>query len=503
MEPGDPAFQWVAAEAARHAIYWCPRRTHAGGGAIVHRKLDHGALDRMLAAATAAQLEIPFVGTPERKQLLTADPLRDVLSRIWLPQLIFQRPSKLRTGQALLTYRDAPRRRHERLPSFPLAAYETALHRSLGCDLERFVLGLFQLSGKSSRAESPKLSALNIAPLADRAYDDHLYLRSERGLIEPVYSAIIKSLALDPPSLHLPLLHEGDDSARSNEAVAKLLAAPNPLLDRPLVRVFRDRPDCCIAPVPWRLQEWLYESLVDRLWKIAAAPQSSGEAVPGFTSKVVSDVFEEYVGLVADLCAPAGRPWLPESELERGDGRVVDWARPCGKHVVLVDAKRCFVSFERRYRSRPDDWRTTHKEWAKGVLQAVEFWKAVQAGDVPALREHRNRSPIAVVVSHGEADFRAFNETTTNEVDAHIRAEGHEPVPWTILSIDRFERLMTAWQREDDDWLPHTLLRAAREGHRKVFDGLPNQATGPVWERVKKLLDEFVAGVREREAEGR
>jgi hypothetical protein len=477
IEPRTPLFYWVAAEAAKHAILWCVRRSSTSQ--LVFRQLTDVQITAMLEAALDVQLNAPHVGTASRHERLHTDRLIDIMSRIWTPQVVFQRPSKLRFGQAVVMYRDAPRKRHERLPDFPLAAYQQVLTGVLGCTIEQFVLTLMQVTGRS-HAPDPRLSMNAIVPVGDRSYDELLYAHGDRLTTRPAFGAVVSAMTLDPASLQT-LADCADESA-----IVDLLAGPNPLLSRPLVKVFSDASDFTVAPLPGHLPEWLYEPLVNELFLACS------RGAP-FTRTHLAQVFEEYVGLVAQMCSPPGIRWIPESELTDGySGRVVDWACTIGSSTIVIDAKRAFISMERRHRSHADDWAMTHRAWSDGVAQATEFWSAVRGGLVPALPVHAGGSGIVVVVTHGEPDFRAFDDGTAQEVDCYVRDKaGTQPPPWLVLSVDRFERLMTAWSKGSPGMLTEFLHRAITGNRQAVMNELPIDADGPLWAAAEALMGDL------------
>src|SRR5205823_6672674 len=125
--------------------------------------------------------------------------------------------------------------------------------------------------------------------------------------------------------------------------------------------------------------------------------------------------------------------------------KVVDWARPLGEYVVLLDAKRSYVEPSARGRWDPEDWEAIKKAITKGVTQACSFWSAVKAGEVPALGGMARRSPVALIVTQGDSTFYASTEQWRADVDAAVAALP-DVVPWCVISLDTYEIMMSTWR---------------------------------------------------------
>lgn len=487
VEPGNPLFYWIAGETARHAIWRCPRPASDSPILLPHRSTFKGwaSLEPILQRAVDAQLKVPIVSNEKWVETLHSQSLHSAMGRIWLPQYILGRNSPHRVGQALMMYRDGPDRRRRRDLEFPIDKFRAALKRALGgVALEPFLFALLHAFTQAC-SERPELSNATLAPVFDRSYDGVVF-SEQAGLLTPAYGALFRAMSATPSEmLNWSSRQLGGRGQTVDDARAPF-DAPNPLLRFPLVQCFPDRNDCCLAPVPHLILEWLYEPLVD----ILVGPG-------GFDAFAAAALFEEYVGLLADRCSPHGPGWLHESELQAdlGEGqKVVDWARPLGDYVVLVDAKRCYIEPAARYRWLADDWRTAKKSWTKGVRQACEFWSAVKSDRVGALSGSGPKRPVAVIVTQGDAAFHASRDDWRSEIDAGL-ADVPIKIPWVVMSLDQYETVMTAWRKNDVDWLPALLLRAATDRSAASFREIKMEDDGPLWETHTRFLHEQISRV--------
>lgn len=380
-EPENPIFYWIVAETARHAIAWSLRRRHDSPIHIKHGgELSQSQLEHLMELSVAAQLDLPFHSSDALSRLRT-DPLLDIACRLVLPQHLLQRTSRYRVGQTRLLYDKAPKRRAQRDNRFPLTEYSHILTSILECELDFFLLSCLQLQG-ISLGDNPRISIQRTVPFNDRRYDTTFYELLESGIATPFTPTVIEVLSISPQDI---IAHAHQQLGRCDEFV--MVDCPNPLLTHPLIRPFSDRADYTIAPVPHLLAEWLYEPLIDRLFS---------RCTRTFTNKHLAEIFEEYIGLIAELCAPDNQPWIHESQLQVGyTSSVVDWAKECGEFVILIDAKRTFMPNVQKYRSLPNDWKTTTKYLIKGVHQAARFWENVKRGQVSSLAaaKHKRLSP--------------------------------------------------------------------------------------------------------------
>lgn len=483
-EPENPMFYWFIAETARHAIAWSIRRRYDSpiqlnyGAEIPQAKLDH-----LIELAVSAQLDLRFRSSATLSRLST-DPLLDIGCRLILPQHLSQRTSQFRVGQTRLLYDTAPKRRAQRDSTFPLEAYSQTLISILGCELDFFLLSCLQLQG-ISLGENPCISIERAVPVNDRRYDTTFYSILDSGMITPFTSSVIQVLSTSPQE---SIANARQQLERQDEFV--MVDCPNPLLTHPLIRPFPDRADYALAPVPHLVSEWLYEPLIQQLFLRCAHP---------FTQKHLSDIFEEYVGLVAELCAPDKQPWMHESQLQMGyTSSVVDWVKECGDFVILIDAKRTFMENLDKYQSLPEDWNARVQYWIKGVQQAARFWENVQQGQVPSLVTTQRKKAIAVIVTHMDSDYRALHgdtKTTINAAWSHSGAPS--PIPWVVLSIDRYEHLMSHWsQSESVTWLADMLWEVSQtEDPKKILNKLSREVKSPISAEEDFLITAFVEGV--------
>ena len=484
LAPRNPAFMWFAAEAARHAIAWSPQRSSESRISIRSPEPTQAELIDLLSMSVYAQTDLRLARVPEQLSRLRTDPLLDIVSRLWYAQCLVEKRSPFRVGQALLTYKHAPRRRADRDPRFPLRTYEETLRQVLGCDLDSFLLALMQIAG-ISHGENPCVNMARTLPPEGSCDENLLTHAITQHLRRPSSAAVIAALSATPQTLLACM--QGDLLHADPYAI---LDAPNPLLRFPLVSPFRDRVDRVIAPVPHLLLEWLYEPLFGLLYDARRA---------AFSKIHLSQLFEEYVGLLSDRCAPDQLPWIHESRLKSAyRGRVVDWARQFTDAVVLIDAKRCFLSNQRRYRSAPGDWDQTHETWSKGATQCAAFWDCATRGMVPALSASADKPCIAVVVAQWESELRGLNWHTRETISEHLTTQGAPSgFQCLVLSLDRFEQLMSTWSGTGEaDWLPRKLLEVAAGKPVEILNALEARATGPLWNLLEDLVGRLAEAVR-------
>lgn len=492
---------WAAAETARLALCWCREPDlNRSGQDIKIVQWEH--LENLCDIASDTMMTARTIGTAEAMAKFNERTVPDVAQHIFAPQMLLQRDSTYRAGQALLMYSEAARRRHQRKPEFRIDLHEEALQNALGCDIESFVLAVRQTQGRSLSDEF-HITADVLIPSRNRAYDDtKLWTESDGGLRLAAAGVMLEILSATPTMMrqwmeqewatlnlpnHGPRRAEGQVQFTEDERARAFLEAPNPLHRYPLVRVFRTQRDHCIAPVPHLLNEWLYEPLAAFLH----------ESFDLQGQKRMDQVFEEYVGLVAEICSPDGGKWLHEDELRPDpQANVVDWARPFDNSVVLLDAKKGYVSLARRYRSQGEDWTSVQRtNWTKAVVQGTKFWEDVKHGKVATLARDRNKRPIIVVVSFSDTDWRAHRADMHQEILSKLPA-GTDPLPYLIMSIDRFERIVSSWSDKGIEWLPEFLEKATVAGDDNDLRHLPAMTTGKLvnaFNHVFETLERQVA----------
>lgn len=497
QEAGHPMFYWMAAETARHAIGYCARPSF--DSSIVLRGAEEyrgwKTIEQLVELAVDVQLHVPVQPISRWEETLSQD-IWGAMGQIWLPQYILQRRSPYRVGQTLLMYGEAPSRRIQRDNTFPLEPFRAALRRVLGAGLEHFLFVLLQVGGRSV-SDDPGLSYLALAPLKDRRYDRIVGDVDERGVFHSAYEGFFRALSAAPADMMAWSRGRMQMLDPSRTDLPARFDGPNPLTRYPLVRCFPDKIDHCLAPVPHLIHEWLYEPLMDLI------AQEVGIALgPDLGRGVGAVLFEEYIGLLAERCSPAGSGWIHEDALRplRSGRKVVDWACPLSNHVVLLDAKRSFIEPAVRGRWVSRDWAGIKNGITKGVKQACMFWSAVKAGEVPALHESATKTPVALIVVQGDSTFYNSTDTWRAEVDAAI-AGLPDVVPWTVASLDIYENVMSTWHQCDEGWLPDLLLKAAQERSHKAFADLPQRAEGPLWEVYMSFVHDHVARVAPELAE--
>jgi len=486
-EQGNPLFYWIVAETARHAIAWCLKRRYNSPIQLNYGKaITQQQIEQLMDVAMSIQLNLP-VRSSEAMSHLTSDPILDTGCRLWLPQYLLQRSSHYRIGQSILLYKKAPERSHQRDHRFPLSEYNSILSSVLGCPLDFFILSCLQLQG-ISLSNNPCITFQRAVPIADRRYDNTIYDSHSSGIITPSVTPVIKLLSASP---HVILKKTQQQLGRNDEFV--MVDAPNPLLSYPLIQPFLDRSDCVIAPAPHLLAEWLYEPFINKLFSKCNST---------FTNKHLSEIFEEYVGLVAELCAPDHQSWIHESDLQKGYSHsVVDWVKDLGDMVILIDAKRTFMENVKRYRSFPDDWKDPVDYLVKGVHQAATFWNNVKKGRVPALSKASHKPAIAVIVTHMDSDYRVLHSHTKKAIDARWKdINAPPPIPWIILAIDRYEQIMTQWsQTNDTKWMGNILWKAAKaENPKQILDEIPVIQEGPLCAEEEALVSKFKKEVEQQ-----
>ncbi|MCG8607772.1 hypothetical protein MJD09_22655, partial [bacterium] len=84
------------------------------------------------------------------------------------------------------------------------------------------------------------------------------------------------------------------------------------------------------------------------------------------------------------------------------------------------------------------------------------------------------------------------------KIESLISVEASSRIPWLVLSIDRYEQILTQWQsQEENRWFADILLKAAFENPRQVLDEIPNTPSGPLWSELKELISSLQAKIEE------
>jgi hypothetical protein len=480
--------QWACGETARIALRHCRQPSYALAGETVNQ-LDPEDLGRLMNGALRLLTTERFLGSSEAGALIEQGDVFDTISRLLEPQALLQRGSPFRASLPILMYEIALRRRKARDSAFDMRGLQAKVEEALGCSIRSFALATVQAASHAARS---LVTFAGLVPVQSRAYDETaLYANGAEGLLQPVAGHVLRLLSAQPHTMLEWMRNSHEETKRGTPPRERddertLLEGPNPLLRFPLVQVFRDRPDYCIAPVPSLVQEWLYEPLATFL----------NESVAPEMRIQLNLVFEEHVGSVLELSSPDGLPWIHERELiPKARGKVVDWAREFDNDVVLVDAKRGFVSLGARYRSVLPEWNSVvEHNWAKAVNQAASFWKNVRAGNVPALTSARNKRPILLIVTLSDGDLRAGRHDVDELIRPHL-TPGDPLMPYAVVSIDRLEMIASNWASRDREWLPALLRDASTFGATAAVRDLEFVPGGRLEEAFTDVLDELLTAV--------
>lgn len=478
-------FLWAAAETARLALRWCRAPAFDRSGNSV-RGCTPGALDQLVALAIEVLSTDRLHGSVEARLQLEQGDFLDSVLRIIEPQHLLQRQSQFRAAQAMLMYGEAASRRARRDPWFSISDHHSLIESALGCSIESFVLALQQVLGKS-QGSHPLLTANSLIPTQKREYDStELYAHHESGLITPAAGAVLDRLSGTPAAMVRWMDSELGRLGVPPVDARPLLEAPSPLHRFPLVSVFRDKPDHCIAPVPHLIDEWLYEPLAAYLYGVS---DSAGK-------QRLNLALEEYIGMLLEIGSPDSQPWLHEDRIKPiGGGKVIDWVREFDDTVVLVDAKRAFIGLGERYRSLASDWKTTfEKNWGKAIGQATAFWNAVQQQKVPLLRHCSHKRPLLLVATLSDTDWRAGHLTVHASLSPYLPLGGTH-VPFAILSIDRLERIISTWETKTPEWLPQFLDIAIQQGTTTATRTLTPTSSGKLSRTFAALFDRLKVAV--------
>lgn len=484
-------FFWAAGEAARLAIRWCRAPAFDRRGNDV-RCCPWEDLQHLISLAMELLSTDRLVGTVEGRKNVGSGDLEDSLIRVVEPQYLLQRQSPYRMAQAILMYQEAATRRQRRDPRFDLAKHDAFMQRTLGCRVESFVLAARQIEGKSCGDHAP-LTTENLTPINKRKYDStNFYVLHGSGLITPAVSAVMERLSGTPNEMATWMFEQhGPDLSRDHDRA--WLEGPNPLHRFPVVRPLRDKPDHCLAPIPHLITEWLYEPLAAYLYEIADLP----------TRKRLDAVFEEYVGMLLEICSPDGAAWVHESDVLPEDGsKVIDWVREFDDTVVLVDAKRAFVNIGAKYRSMRSDWGTVfERNWAKAVVQATSFWDAVQRDKVKALQHCKAKRPLLLIVSFSDGDWRAGKPDLATTLGPYLPSD-KAYIPFTVVSIHRLERVVSTWETRATAWLPGFLDDALQRGATVAANAATPAEGGRLTKVFSDIFSRLVEHVTPREQGG-
>ncbi len=488
--PGNPIFYWMAATTARYAVaYALTPSSDSSIHLLSDVALTWQQVELLMHVATDLQVNVSSQGIEQLENALEQN-LQLALGAIFLTQYVAQRRSPFRICQALLMYRDAPLRIAARGdPRFCRDSFDKALQTALGSDLESFLFVLLQ-TWVRAQSENPQLSHQTLAPAAMRAFDPIVGDSSSGGLYTMAYGGLFNALSATPEQMERWSFQQLKRLVATTNEEQALFEGPNPLLQFPLVRIHPDKGDHSIAPVPHLIREWLYEPLMERL---------TGQTEHSISVHAVSCLFEEYVGLLADMCSPDGEHWLHESAIcPSDDSKVVDWARAVDNHLILIDAKRGYVAPANRGSSKAAVWNSIKVAIKKGLVQATSFFASVQNGKVPKLADCRSMRPFAIIVLQGDSAYHARSMQFREEIEAEIRYEqepGFTWLPWCALTIDDFEKLMTEWNEHTVSWLPQVLMRLAIEKDSAAIADIPSVGKGPLFEIQREFLFRKVSNI--------
>ena len=150
-----------------------------------------------------------------------------------------------------------------------------------------------------------------------------------------------------------------------------------------------------------------------------------------------------------------------------------------------------------------NDWTTVfEKNWAKAVIQATSFWNAVQRDQVQALQHCKGKRPLLLVVSLSDGDWRAGKPDLANSLSTHLSPD-KAYIPFTVVSIHRLERLVSAWETRDPEWFPGFLDDALQRGATVASNAVTPEDGGKLTKVFSAIFDRLVEQVAAEPAEER
>ena len=480
QEPGNSKFHWVAAETARHALLWCMYRSADSKILIPHSVPSESGLRHLMELAVAIQSELPYTRTDSHLNKLKSSKPVDTGSWLWLPQYTMERSSPWRVGRALLLYGTVPELMNKRKKGFA-AEFTEFLKTNLGSPLESFLSSVVLLCGISSSTQ-PRIGVRRAEPVTFIKLDELFYKELPGGLLKPSIYATINILAANPKQA---INYTTSNCAVEVEEGYRVIEGPNPLIRHPLIFPFRDNREYCIAPVPNLIHEWLYEPLMDFLFSACTTTKAKDN---------LANIFELYVGYLGEICSPDNTPWIPEEELRVGySGKVVDWIREFSNTYILIDAKLCFVSDQSKYEAGGSSWKRVHKTIEYGVLQCYEFWQSIKEGKASRISYTLPKNAIGIVVTHFDTEHRSSHWQTRNDINEALRLDD-DSFHWLALSLDRFEKVMTAWSLSQEvNWLAGILEEAClSDKPGRILSEIQAKPEGPLWKVYNDLTSTII-----------
>jgi hypothetical protein len=465
------SFLLNCAEAARLALAW----SREPASDRPHREITQERLELLLVIATDAVSTTRHLGSDKAESRLKDGntSLPELLAWLSDSQMLIQRDERMRPAQCRLMYEEAANGRAKRDARFNLASYRRHVTNMLGCDIEKFVLGMIWIQCCAIDKRGPEIM------YSRRLFKLQELFEQQEGLtiVAPIMARIIKRIEARPYELRAWMKKHSGLPANAPDEL-HYACAPNPLHRFPLILPFRDNDDCWIVPLPKLIYDWLYEQMAEYLC----------EADRNYTY-VLASIFEEYVGLLLQNCSPDGIEWLYETSLvPSNNGQRPDYAREFAETVIMVDAKRAYVGVDTKYSGYDAAWDKTTTTWARAVEQMSSFWDAVTLGMVPPLASARDKKPVAIVATHFDHGIRPKLEMAEEIVTRKLGGKPH--IPFIVLSADKLERLLSGWEASADvEWLPQRLAASSLHEVRKLIQDMEPNASGYLSSETDRIIN--------------
>lgn len=459
------------ADAARLALAW----SREPAWDRLTTDLPQRRLESLLYIATDAISTTRHLGSKEAESRLKDGnaSLPELLGWLSDSQMLIQRDERIRPAQCRLMYEEAAKARARRDHRFDLASYHSHIIDTLGCDIDRFVLGMMWIHACAlSKSDSEIMRPDRLFRLQER------WGKQDGSTIAaPIMARIIKKLEARPYELREWMKKHSGLSANAPDEL-HYACAPNPLHRFPLIRPFRDVDDCWIAPLPKLIYDWLYEQMAEHLCEADQAHKH-----------VLASIFEEYVGLLLKNCSPDGIEWLYETSLvPSNNGQRPDYAREFTETVIMIDAKRAYVGVDTKYAGYDTAWDSATTTWARAVEQMSSFWDAVTAGMVPPLASARHKKPVAIVATHFDHGIRPKLEMAEEIVARKLGGKPH--IPFIVLSAEKLERLLSGWEASNDiEWLPQRLAADSLHEVRRLIKDMDPNPSGYLSREIDKIIE--------------
>lgn len=93
-----------------------------------------------------------------------------------------------------------------------------------------------------------------------------------------------------------------------------------------------------------------------------------------------------------------------------------------------------------------------------------------------------------------DSDYRALHEDTQTAIDsAWSVPDAPSSIPWVVLSVDRYEHIMSHWSQSNNmTWLANMLWEVSQaKKPKKILDKLSREVKSPICEEEDFLIDAF------------